>query len=306
MLRPPLTGPPITRRRRLTALSPLLLACVAGLLLPTADAAASVTLDDTTIGTPGHITLTYPSTIQAGDLVELSGSYTNTTTRILDSVSLSIRATSAAGQIDYTHVTQLPPFDPFAITALSDGIVATANYIAPGASGNFSITLLTSTSATGPLTFTESLSENLADQSNITLLPDIVMKVAPPSADLGVTLTSLGDNDTITATVTNYGPRDASSARLRLTYPAGVEVSRADNCSINATFRTVICYLGYLPRGVSSTRPLRLIVPPLNLTAGDFTVNATLTNSTPKDPTPDNNASQLTCHALTFVFPIRC
>ncbi|MEU9194406.1 hypothetical protein [Streptomyces hundungensis] len=126
-----------------------------------------------------------------------------------------------------------------------------------------------------------------------------------PGADLSVVLDAspkgLAINAvTFTATVTNTGPSDVSSARVWFSYPAGFTAPSASGCTIDKANRTAVCALGAIPSGATATRKLTLHAGLLTM-SGNLPVTAALVDLTPVDPEPGNNAAVHVCSAFTLL-----
>lgn len=133
---------------------------------------------------------------------------------------------------------------------------------------------------------------------------------APPAAavvdvaDVGVTLNAtsqglLTQTVVLTATLTNYGPAEATETQVRMVYPAQFRLVDAPECAPNTETRIVTCNLGTLPVGSSASKQIR--VRAKLLTVG-LPVAFTATRSyslPPEDGNPANDEASDTCLAIT-------
>jgi uncharacterized repeat protein (TIGR01451 family) len=124
---------------------------------------------------------------------------------------------------------------------------------------------------------------------------------APPSADLGVSLTAtavpglLGGRIDYTLTLTDNGPSALESATVTAALPSPMT---ATSGSCTATRAHVTCTAGPLAPGASTTRAFSVPVGPLTLGL-PYTVTAKRLSSTPADPVPADDTASSTCTVLT-------
>jgi len=112
-------------------------------------------------------------------------------------------------------------------------------------------------------------------------------------ADLAIALTATpspvqaGERVTMTTTITNNGPYDATAGSVVLTLPPGLSTSvqMPPNCSIVADL--VTCSLSNLAPG--ATLPLDFTTQVTAANASTVTASATVTGSSPRDPRNDND-----------------
>jgi uncharacterized repeat protein (TIGR01451 family) len=171
-------------------------------------------------------------------------------------------------------------------------VVAKLGSIAPG--GFATVTVVVSTTATGAVTNTATVSSNEIDpntldnnvvtttQVNIPAEVSVVMSTDPALA------VNVGDQLAYTIIVTNNGPGTATNVVVTDPLPAGVtivtEASGQGNITVNGN--TVIASLGSLPSGVSTA--IRIVVVPNDVTTLINTATATLNEI---DPDPTNNSA---------------
>ncbi|MBC8131810.1 MAG: DUF11 domain-containing protein [Deltaproteobacteria bacterium] len=118
----------------------------------------------------------------------------------------------------------------------------------------------------------------------------------PPAADLALTQTNnatgsallIGNTFEKTLTVTNSGPAAATGITVTDTLPAQLAFV-SSNCGATAVGQTVTYTIASLANAAASSCVLTVRVA----TAGTITNTASITASTPPDPTPANNTSSL-------------
>ena len=172
-------------------------------------------------------------------------------------------------------------------------IIANLGTIAPG--GLATVTLIVSTTATGTVTNTASVSSNEIDPNTInnTVITNTTVNIP---ADVGITLTAapspviVGDQLAYTIIATNFGPGAATNVTVTDALPAGVSIltvaSGQGSSTISGT--TVTALLGTLPSGVSTA--VRIVVVPDTVGALSNTATATLDEI---DPNPGNNTATI-------------
>lgn len=135
----------------------------------------------------------------------------------------------------------------------------------------------------------------------------------PPEADLGVAMsaraTLLGQQITLTVTVTNNGPDTSDDSGIYIewlkayglgepTFPAACETYEGP------TRKVVLCYPGSLADGATRTFTVRVPVTLLTINQGlDLTANRVW--SFPTDPNAENNLAAARCRATTSLL-VRC
>ncbi|MFD7731671.1 beta-propeller fold lactonase family protein [Kitasatospora phosalacinea] len=123
-----------------------------------------------------------------------------------------------------------------------------------------------------------------------------VPAAAPASADVAVKLTAGALSSklltlTYTLTVTNNGPGKLTSATVDALLPESASTGE-DDCTIDAGKAT--CTIGALDVGASTTRTF---AAPLTAALGkSYKASATRTASSPADPEPGNDTSEVTCN----------
>ncbi|WP_424216145.1 hypothetical protein ACN20G_28780 (plasmid) [Streptomyces sp. BI20] len=302
--RPRLRAARRVRRAMVLGLCAPLLAAV-GLAAPQA---AATPADTTTIGTPGHITLTAPKSVEPGGYALLELAYTNTTDRLIDRAPLTITfGPEADASVNLDGVSYVDGGQGHTQTVTGDPATRTVTvdwrYFNETDSATAQVHVPFKDTAAGPVPLRATLMENLSDGPVTTDLGSLVVNDAPAAADLGVTLDAsprgLGvTHASFTATVTNHGPATATGARLRFTYPVGFTLPNAPGCTVNAAARTATCDLPALADGASTTRTLGLHAQLLTI-SNHLDVTAGLLPGTPADPRPADDSATHTCAALT-------
>ncbi len=118
--------------------------------------------------------------------------------------------------------------------------------------------------------------------------------VTPPHAELGITKSAasqrpnVGDPDSFTLTVTNYGPDDATGVTVADLLPAGLDYVSHLAGQGGYDDSTGIWSIGNLANGASVTLTIDVDVP----SAGDYTNTATVTGDQ-FDPDLSNNTDQV-------------
>ncbi|MFF0307887.1 hypothetical protein ACFYSC_10675 [Streptosporangium sp. NPDC004379] len=307
----PQTGVAPGRTRRTPLLAGVLLALLAVTVLTGPRAAAAAT---TTIGQPGHITLTAPTTVDAGGEALLDLNYTNVSGLPVDSATVTVTfAPEADGSLSAGSFSWWSPdpehhTDTVVGNAANRTITVTLRDLAPGAANRTVVYVPFKSTASGQAPLSAALVETTPEGPATTDLGGLTIG-AVSSANLAVSLDAspkgLGvSHATFTATVTNRGPAATTAARLRFTYPSAFTGPSAQGCAVDAAARTVTCDLGAIPAGGSVTRSMGLYTR-LLVISGRLTVTASRLDSAPADPQPSDDTASATCTALTGLL-VRC
>jgi uncharacterized repeat protein (TIGR01451 family) len=224
-----------------------------------------------------------------------------------------------AGQaVTYTlTVTNHGPSDALAVT-ISDAMPATIDTLA---SPDCNVAVSPITCAVGTLAsgasltvtitgnvsagFSGSFLDNPASVSTTTTDPGVFPNTASVrstvSSQADVRLTKVAAPDPVVAgttvvytlTATNDGPSNAGGVTVDDTLPAGIVPTAATTsggCTIAPATNSVHCTIGTLTAGASSTVVITATVAP-TMTAGPVGNTATVTATTPSDPTLSNNTA---------------
>ncbi|MFG1754074.1 hypothetical protein [Streptosporangium sandarakinum] len=308
----PGTAPGRTRRTPLVA--GVLLTLLAATVLTGPRTAAAAVAATTTIGEPGHITLTAPKTVDAGAEALLDVTYANTSGRPVVSATVTVTfAPEADGSLSADRFSWWSP-DPehHTGTVIGDAanrtITVTLRDLAPGAANRTVVYVPFKGTASGRAPLSAALVETFADGPAATDLGGLTID-AVSATNLAVSLDAspkgLGvSHATFTATVTNRGPAATTAARLRLTYPSAFTGPSAPGCAVDGAARTVTCDLGVIPAGGSVTRSLGLYTR-LLVISGRLTVTASRLDSAPADPQPSDDTASAGCTAITGLL-VRC
>ena len=287
---------------------------VAGTLSNTASVSATETDPDT-----ANNSASASVTIQAPPSANLGLTMTATPNPVVIGKNLSYTIT----------VTNAGP-DAATNTQLSDTLPANTSYV----SSNFSVgsctfataklscglgtlavnataqvTLVLTSSATGTLTNTASVSATESDPvtTNNSASTSVVVQAPPaPTANLGLTISATpnpvvtGANLTYTMTITNAGPDPASNIQLTNTLPANTThvSSSASQGSCNFATGTLTCPLGTLAANANAQVTLVLTSSVAGTLANTASVSAT-----ELDPVTTNNTSSLNVTVQNPIIP---
>ena len=224
-------------------------------------------------------------------------SYTVTVTNQGGGDAVNVEITDALPDgLELVDVASTGWFD--SVTMQGDKWIGRIANLTAGASASFTVTV--SSYVTGTLRGVTSVTaDNDYDESNNTVFGEtLVDPVESPPADLSLdqtvdnALPNVGDQVTITITLTNNGPGTATEIKVKDALPAGLEYvsSTADLGTYDAT--TGLWTVGNLPPNVSVS--LRLVVKMTGSTsvvntAEVYSVAETDPNSTPNNNEPGEN-----------------
>ncbi|HEY4640229.1 MAG TPA: hypothetical protein VII75_02710 [Thermoanaerobaculia bacterium] len=170
--------------------------------------------------------------------------------------------------------------------------------LAAGASATFTLTVHTTASVTGGMLNTATVSSSTSDPNSANNSASAPTNLV--TADVAVTKSgspatvAAGSNITWTITVTNNGPGDATNVTMNDALPPNttfVSLTQNTGPSFNCSgTTTVTCTIATLTNGASATFTLvaqtAQAAPP-----GTLSNTATVSSTSPLDPTPANNTS---------------
>jgi uncharacterized repeat protein (TIGR01451 family) len=244
-------------------------------------------------GSDVTITKTAPAAAIAGTNV----SYTVTASNAgpLDAASVTVTDTLPAGTT-FISATQTAGPSLTCTTPATDSVVCSGGPFGMGATASFTIVVATSPSATLPITNNASiaaspedpdLADNLASATTALMAPtDLAIAktagagpfVAAGAAHYTITVTNIGANPAVAATVTDV-------------LPAGMTlVSATPSQGSCSGTTTVVCALGTINASASATISLNVTLP---AAAGPVSNTATLSSSNDTNPANDSSTAPI-------------
>lgn len=123
-------------------------------------------------------------------------------------------------------------------------------------------------------------------------------------ADVGVSLkaTSQGllrQTVVLTATLTNYGPAEATETQVRFMYPPQFRLVDAPDCAPDLVARIVSCNLGTIPVNTSAAKQIRVKADLLTIGLPVTFTSRRSYSLPPEDGNPANDTASDACVAIT-------